>query len=116
MPTWAQLTRCLVFTSRQEPTPVPYNLQHLERSRQTSDFIAGGMSPDAIHAFVLRYGRQLGGTHALCNLRCALAQMLCNNGAWQIQNTLGHESMTTTVMYLRKQAVNVPSPRQQNDA
>ena len=37
------------IASREETPPVPFHLRHMERTLRNDEFVAGGMSSDAVH-------------------------------------------------------------------
>lgn len=85
--------------------PVPSvsvaNLAPSKRGHQPNQ-IAGGMGPHGVYGLVCEYGQRIGVDLAPHDLRRTLAQMLRKSGAAleQIQYTLGHESIETTMLYL----------------
>jgi site-specific recombinase XerD len=78
------------------------SLQGAHLRPRALEYVLGGISSDAIHDIVSWYGRQLGLDIAPHDLRRTLAQMLRKAGAplEQIQFTLGHSHVGTTVIYL----------------
>jgi integrase len=78
VPVWARVYADTWYaTSKREPPPVPVSVRHLERCRPRDHrYVAGGMSPDAVHALVQRYGQQLGYDLTPGDLRRTLAQLL----------------------------------------
>ena len=104
VPLWTQADMDRWYlTSREAPSKPPYRHLHLERARpRNMDYLGSGMSGDAVHALVQRYGQQLGRALTPSDLRRSLAKMLWRAGASfeQIQYTLGHQSRSTTAAYL----------------
>jgi integrase/recombinase XerD len=64
--------------------------------------VAGGIKQDRLYAMLRNYGRKMGLELAPHDIRRTLAQLLRKAGAplEQIQHTLGHETLTTTMAYL----------------
>jgi integrase len=101
VPLWAQEDVDAWKLAQLEPSPTPQAWG--ERHRPCNgEFIAGGMSGDALWQLVGAYGLKGGHHLAPHDLRRSLAQMLRKSGAplEQIQATLGHESIETTTLYL----------------
>ncbi len=65
-------------------------------------YIMHGLGPDWIYNTVANYGNRIGLDLSPHDLRRTLAQLLRKSGAMleQIQYTLGHEDINTTIMYL----------------
>jgi hypothetical protein len=104
MPLWAQADLDAWYIVSREPPPEPsYSLRHLERTRpRNMDYVAGGMSADAVHDLVRRYGREMGRDLTPSDLRRTLVRMLWRGGAGmeQIREILGHQSIACSVRYL----------------
>jgi integrase len=104
VPTWAQAdTDAWHLATRQPQAKCEYSLQHLERTRpRNHEYIAGGLSGDGVHALVQKYGKELGHNLTPCDLRRATAHLLRRAGAAleQIQYTLGHRNIATTVIFM----------------
>jgi integrase/recombinase XerD len=104
VPTWAQADMDVWYLASREHLPKPaHNLQHLERTRpRDPQFVAGGMSGDAVHDLVRRYAKEGGYHFRPGDLRRGLAKMLFDAAAplEQIRSTLGHSSVAATRTFL----------------
>lgn len=108
VPLWAQPDVDKWFFLVQE-TPddqvPPCNSSHYAPS-PTHQFdrhmVAGGIEQDRIYSLLRAYGRKMGLELAPHDLRRSLARLMRTTGAplEQIQYTLGHESINTTMRYL----------------
>lgn len=105
VPEWA-ITDIDAWQTRRLTSPPRFDADNRyllsTRSDMNHNYITGGLAADTIHKIVYDYGQRLGVNLAPHDLRRTLAQMLRKAGAplEQIQYTLGHENIATTVLYL----------------
>lgn len=98
----------------QTPGPGPRQVNHIHLSTFAAPFntslIMGGLSTNGLYIIVQDYGKRIGLDLSPHDLRRTLAQLLRKSGALleQIQYTLGHEDISTTVLYLGSQLELAP--------
>ncbi len=106
VPLWAQPDMDAWQVTSQTPSPSPKFYKYANITAYTREFLAhyvlGGLSPNGLYVIVQDYAKQIGLDLSPHDLRRTLAQLLRKSGAMleQIQYTLGHENISTTVLYL----------------
>lgn len=105
VPLWAQPDIDKWFFLVQETETIPMRMEstppashgHFDR-----ELVTGGLSQDWIYEMLRAYGRKMGLELAPHDIRRTLARLMRKAGAplEQIQYTLGHESIETTMRYL----------------
>lgn len=110
VPLWAQsdIDKWLYTSQHTEVIP-PYNSSPSGGIASPFDrtLVAGGIKQDRLYALLGEYGRKIGLTLAPHDLRRSLAKLMRKAGAplEQIQYTLGHENVNTTMRYLGSELV-----------
>ncbi len=105
VPLWAQADVDTWQVTSQTPVP-PRRVNHVQLLDNIPPFnrelIMGGCTTDGLYKIIQGYGQQIGLDLSPHDLRRTLAQLLRKSGAMleQIQYTLGHEDISTTVIYL----------------
>ncbi len=99
VPTWATPAVDRWQATCKEPPPAVVGRPIVSLN---PSLVAGGLTCDGLYDLVETYGRCLGLDLTPHDLRRTLAQLLRSSGAplEQIQYTLGHESISTTTIYL----------------
>jgi integrase len=107
VPLWAEpyITRWQETAPQGRPAPVcsVEKAHAAKRNPWNPALVAGGMDENTLERVVARHGQSIGITQLRPHdLRRTLAQMMRRAGAplEQIQHQLGHESITTTQLYL----------------
>jgi site-specific recombinase XerD len=104
VPTWAIKDVEAWREACHAPQPPNTGPDAYQEDRRARDFqlVAGGLKEDTIHKKVQMYGKRMKLNLAPHDLRRTLAQMMRRAGAplEQIQATLGHDSLNTTMIYL----------------
>jgi integrase len=104
VPSWAQADiDAWRETALNEPHPPrPAGTEANPRYALDNEYVMQGYAAFSLYRIIERYGEKLGLDLAPHDLRRTLAQLLRKSGAplEQIQHTLGHEKIATTVIYL----------------
>lgn len=106
VPLWAQPDVdkwfFLVQETPDEKVPSPSGIRSLPTGPFDRTLVAGGIEHDRIYSLLRDYARKMGLELAPHDLRRSLARLMRDTGAplEQIQYTLGHEDINTTMRYL----------------
>lgn len=107
VPTWAvaDIDAWQAVCRDMPPQPVLASIRHanlLQYRPVDPRYVLGGVNTDWVYLTVQDYGNRIGLSLSPHDLRRTLAQLLRKAGAMleQIQYTLGHEDISTTVLYL----------------
>jgi integrase/recombinase XerD len=106
VPTWAQEVINEWQFSVENTPEIPAYVWNSSTPSANHQFdpalVAGGIEQDRVYSILRDYGRRMGLELAPHDIRRTLAQLMRKAGAplEQIQYTLGHETLTTTMAYL----------------